>query len=231
MFKRFVLLALLFSVSACGRTQIIPENARTQTYELRVDHIMKRLVNVLEIREQQRGFQYVIWDADDTNGFPPVIINTTWRKVYIHSMILSLSDDLLALIIGHELGHVVEPGVPRPLLLIGSLGGSAGSGVLVGTLSQWYWGLLTGSGVGLLLIPPIILVASRSDESDSDEFGLRIMTKAGFNPLIAVTEMCELFFRVEPYQNEITHDGFGTHPNAKRRCENLKRDYERLNSN
>lgn len=217
--KMCVLLTTLLIV-ACGNVQIIPTNAHRRSHDPRVEHIMQRLLDALEPKQQSPKINYVVWTSQE-NGLP-IAVDASTRTIYIDEVVLALSDSALAFSLGHEIGHIVEPGIPKLLMGVGSIGSSIAGGVLVGQATQWYWGLLAGGGIYAFVSIPILLFISRDKESDADAFGLRLMAKAGFDSTRAVNEWCALFSVMENDDGEFQRTGNGTHPNATARCRHLQ---------
>ena len=86
------------------------------------------------------------------------------------------SEDELAAVIGHEIGHVTARHsantLSRTILAVPLIG-------LVGALDPQmeHLGLLTGVGAGLAR-----LSHSREDERQADDLGLRYLSQAGYDP-------------------------------------------------
>lgn len=226
MYRLLCVLVIALGTSACGSLSRLPDDARTTTFEPRVDAIMNELTHALPIQQRMSGFQYVVWSSTANEG-APLVCDTNNRRIYIHVSMLSNDTDTLALMLGHEIGHAVDPG-PGALLRLGGLGGSVGTGVGVGVASQWYWGLLAGVGFSALIATPIIYALSRENEEDKDAFGLTLMMKAGFNPDRAIHGACQYFIEADAALEQADEDAGRTHPMAAKRCRALKEEYESI---
>lgn len=129
-------------------------------------------------------WEFTVVDKPEVNAFV-----LPGGKVVVYTGLLRIAgtDDELAAVIGHEVGHAIArhggERVSRDMLT--QMGVSAVSGALAGgdpAMTQQVAGLLgAGATVGLSL--PF----SRSQESEADYMGLALMTKAGYNPAAAVT--------------------------------------------
>lgn len=123
----------------------------------------------------------------------------------------------LAGVLGHEIGHVTARHInDRMVQQVGVTVAAAAIGV-AGEVADEDWlrvlgvGTQVGGGVFLLKF-------SRDDESQSDELGVRYMTKLGYNPYGQVQVMQIL--------KEAQGDGggpefFATHPMAQTRIDRL----------
>ncbi|MDG5815103.1 M48 family metallopeptidase [Chitinispirillales bacterium ANBcel5] len=142
-------------------------------------------------------------------------------KVGINSGILPLAQDDagLAVIIGHEIGHVVaEHGNERmSQLLLVELGGIALSEALSEQPEITRQLALVAFGVGAQL--GVLLPYSRLHETEADRLGLIFMAIAGYDPREAISfweRMVELRMAPEP------PEFLSTHPSDETRVENIR---------
>jgi predicted Zn-dependent protease len=166
-----------------------------------------------------RTWEVNLFQEDSANAFA-----LPGGKIGVHTGLLGVarSQDQLATVLGHEVGHVlarhgnervsqnfaVQGGLFTAGALLGVLGdtGSANHQLLMGALGL-------GAQVGVLL------PYSRVQESEADEIGLDLMARAGFDPRQSV----------ELWKNMIRAGGgrplefLSTHPDPETR---IKRLYE-----
>jgi len=150
-------------------------------------------------------------------------------KIGVHTGIMKVAKtpDELAAVIGHEVGHVIaKHGAERVSSSLAAEGGLAALDAALGgapspARSQMLAGLLT---VGFLL------PHSRTQESESDLIGLKLMARAGFDPRRSVT----LWQNMMAAGGASAPEWLSTHPANQSRIEALNEhvaeampDYER----
>ena len=175
-----------------------------------VDEIGQRLVAVSPDAGEEYHF-YVI-DQTSVNAFA-----MPDGYIFIHRGLIAYcrSEDELAGVIGHEIGHVVGEHAKRSNVLgmMGSVAGIVGS-ILTGTgaiadLSNTATNVLR-SGYG------------RGYELESDEYGAEFLALAGYNPLamidvIHVLKDHSLFAKNVLNQQQVYHGLFTSHPKNDKR--------------
>lgn len=148
-------------------------------------------------------------------------------KVGVNTGIFTVArnQDQLAAVLGHEIGHVIsrhhEERITR------QLGAQTGLGIL-GALAGAAYGSGAASAVnqvgGMTAQTMFLLPGSRTQESEADVVGQRLMAQAGFNPAQAV----------DLWQNMIAAGGnrapqwLSTHPDPQARVQELRRDVPML---
>ena len=175
-----------------------------------VDEIGQRLVAVSP--DAGKEYHFFVIDETSVNAFA-----MPDGYIFIHRGLIAYcrSEDELAGVIGHEIGHVVGQHAKRSNLLgmMGSVAGIVGS-VLTGTgaiadLSNSATNVLR-SGYG------------RGFELESDEYGAEFLALAGYNPLamidvIHVLKDHSLFAKNVLNQQQAYHGLFTTHPKNDKR--------------
>ena len=123
---------------------------------------------------------------------------------------LKLSDDEIAIVMGHEMAHALrehgrEQIAKQGLTNIGSQAIAAVAGQTAGTVVQ--------SGAGLLS-----LKFSRDDETDADLVGLELAARGGFDPHAGVT----LWKKMAAASKGAPYEWFSTHPSGDTRIATIE---------
>ena len=132
---------------------------------------------------------------------------------------LQLSDDEVAMVMGHEMAHALREHARERLVKTQatSLGLRLGAQLLgLGDLG----GLAAGVGSELLT-----LKFSRSDESDADLVGLELAARAGYHPEAAVT-LWRKMGEASGDKNELAF--LSTHPSGPQRIRELERNVPKV---
>jgi len=142
-------------------------------------------------------------------------------KVFMSRGLLEKMDNeaQLAGVLGHEIGHVTAKHInDRMAQAIGW--GLAGAAIgVAGQVTDEDW--LTVLGVGVGIGGGVYQLSfSRSQESESDELGVRYMAEAGYNP-VAQIQVMEILLRASGGGGG--SDFFSTHPDPRKRIEDLER--------
>jgi len=179
---------------------------------------------VAQLPQQYKG---VRWETALFVEKEPNAFALPGGKVGVNTGIFSVAknQDQLAAVLGHEIGHVIsrhhEERLTRQqntqvgLGILGALAGAAYGDTAAGAVNQF------GSigAQGLILLPN-----SRTQESEADVVGQRLMAQAGFDPAQAV----------DLWQNMMAAGGarspqwLSTHPDPTNRIRELQRDVAAL---
>jgi len=148
----------------------------------RVHRVGTRIAEAVGDALPNAKWEFVVFDAPDTiNAFA-----LPGGKVGVYTGLLKLadSDDELAIVMGHEIGHVTaRHGAER----MSQAMIAAGAGVLLDATTRNNSNhdlMLAGYGVA---VGGGMLMFSRSNESEADYIGIRYAAKAGYDPRAAVT--------------------------------------------
>lgn len=165
--------------------------------QARVDRIGKRMVAVCDRRDLPYSFK--VLNSKDVNA-----LAAPGGFIYVFKGLVDLmpSDDELAGVMGHELGHVVKRHTVRQMEK------SLGMAILFGVV-------LGDRGIPLqgLAMDAIMAGYSRDDERQADQLGFIHSYKAGYNPysmLIGLQKLSEL----DPNSH---YDLFSDHPEGRAR--------------
>ncbi len=126
-----------------------------------------------------QGWEVKVFDEDEPNAFA-----LPGRKIGVYKGLLDVTEtqDQLAAVIGHEIGHVLaQHGNERMSSELAVGIGLAAAQVLTSSRDSRE-GRHTRALLGLGAQVGILLPYSRSHESEADRIGLELMARAGFEP-------------------------------------------------
>src|SRR5690606_31487600 len=183
-------------------------DARQNAY---VRCVVNALVQQLPADQQRVAWETAVFAENEPNAYA-----LPGGKVGVNTGIFGVAktQDQLAAVIGHEIGHVIErhhdERITRQM-------GAAGAVQLLGALAGDY-GQLATQGGSVLAQTGFLLPGSRAQESEADVVGQRMMAQAGFDPRAAVAL----------WQNMIAAGGsrppqwLSTHPDPQSRISELQ---------
>ena len=160
----------------------------------------------------KRSWEIVVFKDETANAFA-----LPGGKIGVHTGLLKVAktQDQLATVLGHEIGHVIarhgNERVSQSLAMQGAL--VAGSVALKDNANRNL--ILAGLGLGAQF--GVLLPWGRTQESEADIIGLKIMARSGFNP----QESVELWKNMAA-QGAHPPEWLSTHPSPGNRIENLK---------
>ncbi|MFA7555385.1 MAG: M48 family metallopeptidase [Spongiibacteraceae bacterium] len=166
----------------------------------------------LDAKDQQ-AWEVVVFKDDSANAFA-----LPGGKIGVHTGLLkvAVTQDQLASVIGHEVGHVLaQHGNERMSLQFASQSGQQLIGVLLEGTEQKPL-LMAAMGMGAEY--GVQLPFSRAHESEADLIGLQLMAKAGFEPQASV----ELWQNMAKNSNGAPPEFLSTHPANQTRIGNLQ---------
>lgn len=175
-----------------------------------VDEIGQRLVAVSE--DAGREYHFYVVDETSVNAFA-----LPDGYIFIHRGLIAYcrSEDELAGVIGHEIGHVVGDHAKRSNVLgmMGTVAGIVGS-VLTGTSSI--------ADLSNTATTTLRMGYQRGMELEADEYGGEYLARAGYNPLamidvIHVLKDHSLFAKNVLNQPQVYHGLFTSHPKNDKR--------------
>ncbi len=156
---------------------------------------------------QQIPYSFKIVKTDMVNAFAG-----PWGHIYVTEGLLDFaeSDDELAGVVGHEIGHVVN----RDIIKSFKQSILFGIGTAVISDKSRTWGDIAGIGLGLLS-----LRYSRKDEYEADDQGRLLSYRAGYNPIGEVDFFQRLMQEKESHSPSYIEVMVSTHPPTKRRID------------
>ncbi len=149
--------------------------------------------------------------------------------IYITSALMNLaSDDELASVLAHEIGHVVARHSLKTLQQSQTLGGLADlfgsiTGVAGDTAGQ------LGTAAARIFASGLLAVHNREEEREADFLGVHTMAKAGYSPQGMIT-MFQKLQRVSHQDSSLLGSLFNDHPDAQERIGNTRYEINRMGS-
>ncbi|MBD3246769.1 MAG: M48 family metalloprotease [Candidatus Omnitrophica bacterium] len=176
-------------------------------YLSRVEEIRKKIVDVVD-RTALNYYVYVI-EQDEMNAF-----SIPGGHVYIYEGLLNeLTDDELAFVIAHEIGHIVSRHA------IKRMQAATGYHILLAAATQAPADPEFVRGLNFAL-GQIFVAYSREDEYNADELAVKYAEKAGFDPQAGIRALEKLKAAGKRKIRPISY--FRTHPYAQQRIRHIK---------
>jgi len=179
---------------------------------------------VAQLPSQYRG---VRWETAVFVDKEPNAFALPGGKVGVNTGIFTVAknQDQLAAVIGHEIGHVIsrhheerltrQMGAQTGLAVLGALAGAAYGQNASSAVNQF-----GGMGAQAMFLLP----GSRTQESEADVVGQRLMAQAGFDPSQAVN----LWQNMMAASGNRAPQWLSTHPDPANRIRELQRDVSTL---
>lgn len=194
-----------------SRNQVVRSGADAQ----RVQSVAQRIAAVVdEITEVDYRWEVVLLSAPDVNAFA-----LPGGKVAVLSGLLRVArtDDQLAAVIGHEMGHVLaRHGAERMTQESLANIGRQAVGVAIGDLDPATQTAVLGA-LGLGAQFGVLMPFSRKHEAEADRIGLILMARACFDPRASV----EVWANMAQAAGNGPPEFMSTHPSHGTRMEAL----------
>jgi predicted Zn-dependent protease len=167
--------------------------------------------------DQQGGWEVRVFASDQVNAFA-----LPGRKIGVYTGLLQIANtqDLLAAVIGHEVGHVIaRHGNERVSQAMATQLTQAGVAAALQTSDMTSQsGQLIMAGLGLGAQYGVLLPFSRAHETEADTIGIDLMARAGFDPQASVL----LWQRMAGGGGQAPPEWASTHPSNESRISNLQ---------
>jgi predicted Zn-dependent protease len=160
--------------------QQTPLDADPET-NARVKRVADRITKAAESQTPVRNWEVRVFNDPSPNAFA-----LPGGKIGVNSGIFSLAktDDQLATVLGHEVGHVIaKHGAERMSEQVAAQGGLAIVAAFLGGGGDSTRKAIILGALGLGTQVGILLPFSRTQESEADAIGLDLMARAGFDPM------------------------------------------------
>ncbi len=176
----------------------------------------ERLAQTPQARDSGFQFQYHLLNSKDVNAFA-----LPGGPVNVFTGLISTTDNeaQLAGVLAHEMSHVIlrhgtnQASKAELFKIPEVLAGAALGGTTLGRLAS------AGLGLGL---NGLFLKYSRTDESQADALGARLMAEAGYNPV----EMAYFFEKLESQPGSRAPQFLSDHPNPGNRVKAVEREIQ-----
>ncbi|MEM9622686.1 MAG: M48 family metalloprotease [Pseudomonadota bacterium] len=188
------------------------------------DYVTEIGERLLEVSPHKgRTYTFTVTDQPEVNAFatPDAYVFVT-RGILAHFN----SEDELAAVIGHEIGHVV-----------GNHGRRKVGKLRMGEILGWIGSFATGSsavyGLSNTLTQTAIAGYGRAYELEADEYGFEFIARAGYNPRAMLDSIQMLrdndnFQRVVNNRPAFYHGILGSHPAHQKRLHELVQSSQHL---
>lgn len=166
--------------------------------------------------DEGEGWEVEVFKDDTPNAFA-----LPGKKIGVHSGILNVAKNQhqLAAVIGHEVGHVqAHHSAERLSQQTAAQGALLVGAIVAGTSSNSQKGLVMGA-LGAGVTYGVLMPFSRTQETEADMIGLKLMAQAGFNP----DESIALWENMAAADKNKTPEFLSTHPSDQTRMSTLNR--------
>ena len=203
------------SASQFGRLKAETPISTDPTYNAMVQRVGERIAYAASNDLPNADWEFVVFDDPQINAFA-----MPGGKVAVYAGIFKVvrTDADLAVVMGHEIAHVVAGhGAERVTQQILAAGGALAVNFGTKDMDRTERQLLMAAyGAGATL--GVLLPYSRLHESEADEIGLIYAARAGYDPIGAI----DFWKRMEAEKNGAPPEFLSTHPSDETRQRRLK---------
>ncbi len=206
------------SFSEISRTEKISKDAG---YNARVRRVGERIAKVVGDQLPNAKWEFVVFESKDANAFA-----LPGGKVGVYTGLLTIaeSDSELAIVMGHEIGHVIaRHGSERMSEAMVIAGVGAVGAVAVENKADAQTRDLFLLAYGSVTTLGRVLPHSRGNESEADRMGLIYAARAGYDPRASVTFWQKMAKQKESAGAAAKVPGWmSTHPSDAKRIADLQ---------
>lgn len=224
--KQFMMVSESDAISASS--QAYTEVLHKESGKLNVDAALQRRINTITGRLVAQAIKYrpetAQWKWEVHVIDEPGTLNA-WAmaggKMAIYTGIinkLNLSDDEIAQIMGHEIGHALAKHTAERMSTAAAQ--QMGLQVAGALLGGGVGGQLALQGAALATTVGFQLPNSRTQEAEADRIGIELAAKAGYNPNAAVSLWQKM---IQATGQKGKSDFLSTHPAGEKRIESLSK--------
>jgi beta-barrel assembly-enhancing protease len=179
-----------------------------------VNRVGGKLFQATEAKNSPYNFQFhPLADPETINAFA-----LPGGQVFITMGLLKRlkSEDQLAGVLGHEMGHVINRHSAEQMAKTSFVQGLVGA--VTAATSDPYSGMSAGQ-IAQYVAEAKLMKFSRNDELEADEYGVKYLLQAGYNPeeMIAVMEVLK-----QASGGKRQDDFMSSHPNPDNRIEKIR---------
>ena len=177
-------------------------------YTGRLNRVVNQMMPYVQRKDLPWSFKVINVDEFNAAAFPGGFVYAT------RGLMDGLTDEELAFVVGHEMGHVdhrhsvkqLESNQLRRIGLIAIAAGASG-------------GRITDTTATLVSLADGVISSqySKADESESDRYGLTLMAQAGFDPAFALSALQKLAAQSGGGTPGFLNALVGSHPLPKER--------------
>lgn len=205
------------------RTGNISTNSRQSA---RVKNVAKRISSAVETLYRQQGMSNELkgfrWEFNLIKGTDINAFCMPGGKICVYEAMMPIADtdDMLAVVLGHEVAHAIAKHSAEHLTdeLITTIGVYAVLSMIqssdISSTKKIIAAAITSAGATLTT-----LKFSRIDEAEADRLGLILAAMAGYNPDAAIPFWQRMGAKSG---SRSTHDFYSTHPSNSNRIKNIK---------
>lgn len=210
---------LSFGAQSFADVQKTEKVSTDQAAIQRVQRVGQRIAQAVGNEMPNASWQFVVFDSPEVNAFA-----LPGGKVGVYTGLLKLAttDDELAIVMGHEIGHVVaRHGAERmsEATVLAGLG-QLGSAVVQAYDPKYVQAFQMAYPTGTSLVRT--LPHSRTQESEADHMGLVFAAKAGYDPRAAITFWEKMIAQQKSGGGGFLAKMLSDHPADQQRIANLQ---------
>ncbi|AMG29129.1 M48 family peptidase [Grimontia hollisae] len=202
----------------------LKKNEKISTDKKTIQYVQCVTDAILAVTPPQPDFdkwEVAVFDSDQVNAFA-----LPGGKIGVYTGLLKVArtQDQLASVIGHEIGHVMaNHGSERVSSSLAANSALQITSVALGAAGSQNADLIM-AGLGLGVNVGVLLPFSRTHESESDLIGVQLMNKAGFDPNQSVA----LWRNMAKASKGAPPEILSTHPSHDTRISDLKTAIKQL---